>query len=607
VWDAQSGQPMTGPLKHSGPVIAAEFSPDGKRIVTASGDGTARVWDAQTGQPLTGPLQHASGVNAAHFSPDGKRIVTASHDGTARLWDGQSGQPLTGPLQHIFPVVSAQFSPDGKWIVTGSADANARVWDAQSGQPLTELLQHGSTVNSAQFSPDGKRILTASHDGTARVLDAQSGQPVAALLRHNSPVTSAQFSPDGERIITAWGSTARVWNARSGQPLTGPMRHGGDIASAQFSPDGKWIATASADGTARIWDSQTGQPLAEPLVHGRAVNEEHINADGTKMLVTEMRWGVNSAQFSPDGKRVVTAAVDGTARVWDVAPSPENHPDWLPQLAEAISGQALNQQGLLVPTLLNRADVINQIRQELNQAPDQDGWVVWGRWFLADPTARTVSPFSRKTVPEYIDDRMQEKTAESLEEAERMAGDNEELLGRVAEARRIATEEALQKEAAQLAGEKEMAVRLADVVNLVDVVNPGEEQSETNHGFIGENVEAGFAQSGFAPGRSHRGSMQGGWFCYKVKVLPDKAALVVCTYRDVTSAPEKFDILVNGQRIATESFTTLDNRPAGFFYREYRIPEDMTQGLGHVTLKFRARPGQFTGQLLDIHILKAAE
>ena len=79
---------------------SAQFSPDGKRIVTASQDKTARVWDAQSGQPLTEPLKHDNKVNSAQFSPDGKRIVTASDDNTARVWDAQSGQPLTEPLKH---------------------------------------------------------------------------------------------------------------------------------------------------------------------------------------------------------------------------------------------------------------------------------------------------------------------------------------------------------------------------------------------------------------------------------------------------------------------------------------------------------------------------
>ena len=74
-------------------VLSAAFSPDGKRIVTASADKTARIWDVATGQPIGEPLKgHKADVWSAAFSPDGKRIVTASRDKTARLWDAATGQ-----------------------------------------------------------------------------------------------------------------------------------------------------------------------------------------------------------------------------------------------------------------------------------------------------------------------------------------------------------------------------------------------------------------------------------------------------------------------------------------------------------------------------------
>ena len=106
------------------------------------------------------------------------------------------------------------------------------------------------------------------------------------------------------------------------------------------------------------------------------------------------------------------------------------------QLAEAVSGQTLNQQGLLEPTRLNRVETLNQLRQKLSQEPGDDDWVVWGRWFLADRATRTISPFSKLTVPEYIENRIKEKTLQSLDEAEQLAVDNPELLQRISEARR---------------------------------------------------------------------------------------------------------------------------------------------------------------------------
>jgi WD40 repeat protein len=78
-------------------------------------------------------------------------------------------------------------------------------------------------------------------------------------------------------------------------PVTPPLRHQSNVISARFSPDGTRVVTASLDGTARIWDAQTGQALGDPLRH------ESI---------------IRSTQFSPDGTRVVTASLDGTARIW---------------------------------------------------------------------------------------------------------------------------------------------------------------------------------------------------------------------------------------------------------------------------------------------------
>jgi WD40 repeat protein len=457
VWDAQIGQLLTEPLKHEGWVRSVQFSPDGKRVVTASSDKTARVWDAQTGQPLTGPLKHDAAVDSAQFSPDGKRIVTASQDKTAQVWDAQTGQPLTGPLKHEGWVDSAQFSPDGKRIVTASQDKTARVWDAQTGQPLTGPLKHDEQVNSAQFSADGKRVVTASSDKTARVWDAQTGQPLTEPLKHDYFVLSAQFSPDGKRIVTASvDHTARVWDAQTGQPLTEPLKHGSPLNSAQFSPDGKRIVTASDDHTARVWDVQTGQPLTEPLKHDATVYSAQFSLDGKRIVTaskdhTARVWDVqtgqplteplkhdgevNSAQFSPDGKRIVTASMDRAARVWDIAPVSSKFPDWLLPLAQAICGYSLNQNSVLEPTKLDRAGTLNQIRQKLNQAIDNDDWVVWGRWFLADPAARTISPFSKITVPQHIEDQIKEGTAESLDAAERLAFGNTNLLRRISQAR----------------------------------------------------------------------------------------------------------------------------------------------------------------------------
>jgi WD40 repeat protein len=72
-------------IEHTDDVFSASFSSDGKRVVTASRDKTARVWDADTGKPVAEPMTQGYAVYSASFSPDGRRVVTASWDTTARV------------------------------------------------------------------------------------------------------------------------------------------------------------------------------------------------------------------------------------------------------------------------------------------------------------------------------------------------------------------------------------------------------------------------------------------------------------------------------------------------------------------------------------------
>ncbi|HWY92175.1 MAG TPA: hypothetical protein VNY04_04675, partial [Chthoniobacterales bacterium] len=80
-------------------------------------------------KPLTPSLQHGDKVSSACFSPDGRWVLTASADLTARLWSANSGEPFGMPMKHEDAVLWAQFSPDCQRVLTASEDKAARLWD----------------------------------------------------------------------------------------------------------------------------------------------------------------------------------------------------------------------------------------------------------------------------------------------------------------------------------------------------------------------------------------------------------------------------------------------------------------------------------------------
>ncbi len=172
------------------------------------------------------------------------------------------------------------------------------------------------------------------------------------------------------------------------------MTHRDRVYSAQFSPDGERVVTASEDTTARVWEARTGKPLGEPLKHEGAVA---------------------SAQFSPDGERVVTASWDTTARVWDVLTGISGDITLLADLAEAVGGYKVNELGALIP-IGDAVTLLKRLREQTTDAPLGEPSVEsFIRWFLADRYSRAISPLSKVTVPEYIKRRVAEGRREEAE------------------------------------------------------------------------------------------------------------------------------------------------------------------------------------------------
>src|SRR5262249_47207588 len=132
-----------------------------------------QLWDVQTDKELVSLKGHTEWVSSVAFSPDGKRLATASSDGTVKLWDAQTGQELLS-LKGTLWVIA--YSPNGKRLAGGSWNT-LKVWDAQTGQELLSRTESDGAFVGA-FSPDGKHLATTSQVGILRIWDLQSGQAI---------------------------------------------------------------------------------------------------------------------------------------------------------------------------------------------------------------------------------------------------------------------------------------------------------------------------------------------------------------------------------------------------------------------------------------------
>jgi WD40 repeat protein len=136
------------------------LSSDGRLVMSASNDQTARFWDASTGAPIGRELAHRGEVFVAAFSPDDRLAVTGGYDATARLWEVPSGRPYREPMRHQGVIMAADFSADGKRLLTGSADRSARLWDVMTCLPLCPPLEHGGAITRVGLHPSGLTAIT---------------------------------------------------------------------------------------------------------------------------------------------------------------------------------------------------------------------------------------------------------------------------------------------------------------------------------------------------------------------------------------------------------------------------------------------------------------
>ncbi len=405
-----AGRRETAALRHGGSVRSLRFDATGRRIVTASVDGSARVFSVPDGEPLgvhRAPPRIL--VNMAAFDPTGTRVASGSSDRTVRLWDAETGEELAAPIEHDRTVRCITWSRDGRQLATGGDDQLLRLFRGDDLRPIAVLGGHGGRVAWAEFSsdgariasagdgarlwraarpveiadppsasapairvalsPDGARTADAAQDGACVVRSAEDGSVIATLAPHAAPAWGARFSEDGRRVATCSDDRlVRVHDAESGATLA-TLEHPRASNAAAFGLDGTRLFTACADRVVRRFEWRSGRleassaPLAEALTCIDASPDgAHVAAgfrDGSvrildaetlaeRAVLTGHSSSVLDVRFSADSARLVTGGYDRTARVWSV---PAGLPlALLPGSRDAIFGVAFSPDGRLVAT-----------------------------------------------------------------------------------------------------------------------------------------------------------------------------------------------------------------------------------------------------------------
>jgi WD40 repeat protein/class 3 adenylate cyclase len=242
-------------------------------------------------------------TGAVAFSPNGSEVAgggdAAPGSGSAALWDARTGKKLLAlpERQHVTDV---QFSPDGSRLYTEVRGLGIIAWSLPGGPRRLFTLRDPAPLVSLAVSPDGRWLAATAFDGSLTIWSTHSRR-VLRRIQAPSALCGVDFGPDSERVAAAGcfsGDTGRIWNVSTGRQILSVNKGHGSVISVAFSPNGRRLATAGIDGKARIWDTRSGRLIA--------TLEGHTG------------W-IFAVRFSPDGRRVATGAGDGTARVWDAA------------------------------------------------------------------------------------------------------------------------------------------------------------------------------------------------------------------------------------------------------------------------------------------------
>jgi RNA polymerase sigma factor (sigma-70 family) len=313
-WETATGK-RRHDFGHNYMIDSIHFSPDGRRLVSGASytDNIVRIWEPLVGKETAQLRGHQEGIEVVAYAPDGKRIATASQDGSVRLWDTATGREVRRLEAKDGMVYAMAFAPDGRTIASGGRRKAIHLWDVATGQERRAFGNRGEMTLRLAFSPDGKMLATRRFkEKDIQLWDVAKGEPIRQLAGPRAGCPSLAFSPDG-KTLAAGGDDATVhfWDVVSGEKLRTlaiPLQPGDvkRVLSIALSPDGRSLAAGYGEGdcTVRLWELASGQE--------RLRFEGHCGAIG-------------SLAFSPDGTLLASGGTDRIIMVWDVTGQRTTH------------------------------------------------------------------------------------------------------------------------------------------------------------------------------------------------------------------------------------------------------------------------------------------